>query len=148
MARLPEPSCHRISPRLSSATIAQLDGTVPKLAVARTLPPSMNQTTTAPVALSRQSRSPLPSPLRSPVPWTDQLFGTLPTPTAEETCVPFMNQKIAAGITPENIGVAVAVEISLADDRPIGRNGADGRALDDLRAIHRPDGDGKGRRRS
>jgi hypothetical protein len=36
----------------------------------------------------------------------------------------------------------------LADDRKIGRNTTDGRALDDLRAIHGPDTNWKGRRRS
>ena len=61
----------------------------------------------------------LPSPLKSPVPAIDQAVGTLPTQAVDETDVPFMNQiaTIAAGVAPEDVALAVAVEVAGSDDR-------------------------------
>src|SRR5260370_1226948 len=56
-----------------------------------TCPPFMSQIAIFPL-VSRQRMSPLPSPLKSAVPTTDQVVGTFPTPLDEDTCAPFMNQ--------------------------------------------------------
>src|SRR5260370_2581473 len=50
----------------------------------------MNQIPTLPL-VSCQRMSPLPSPLKSPVPATDQMVDIVPTP-AGVACAPFMNQ--------------------------------------------------------
>src|SRR5258707_5616622 len=46
----------------------------------KTLVPFMNQIATLPLVVSRHRISLLPSPLKSPVPTTDQVVGTFPTP--------------------------------------------------------------------
>src|SRR5260370_23304595 len=47
-----------------------------------------------PLVVSRQRMSPLPSPLKSPVPTIDQLVGTFPTPAVLgfKMVVPFISQ--------------------------------------------------------
>src|SRR3974390_1148655 len=69
----------------------QTVGMLPSPADDATVAPFMNQIAVLPL-LSRQSRSLMPSPLKSPVSATDHVVGTLPTPPVEETVAPFMNQ--------------------------------------------------------
>src|SRR5260370_34546363 len=59
----------------------------------KTLVPFMNQIATLPL-VSRHRTSLLPSPLKSPVPTTDQVVGTFPTPAVLgfKTVVPFISQ--------------------------------------------------------
>src|SRR5258706_11500379 len=45
---------------------------------------------------------------------------------------------IAAGVLPENVALAVAVEVAGLDDRPHGRGITDGSRLRDLLVIHQP----------
>src|SRR5258707_10488823 len=60
----------------------------------KTLVPFMNQIATLPLLASRHRMSLLPSPLKSPVPTTDQVVGTFPTPAVLgfKTVVPFISQ--------------------------------------------------------
>ena len=69
----------------------------------------------------------MPSPLKSPVPTTDQLVGMAPTLAAEETVAPFMNQiAVLPLVSRHNRSAhAVAVEIALSDDRPSDGDAAD-----------------------
>src|SRR5437660_754275 len=47
---------------------------------------------------------------------------------------------IAAGVMPEKVALAVAVEVAGFSDRPHGGDVSEGRSLSDLRAVHQPDG--------
>src|SRR5258708_13263703 len=60
----------------------------------KTLVPFMNQIATLPLVVSRHRISLLPSPLKSPVPTTDQVVGTFPTPAVLgfKMVVPFISQ--------------------------------------------------------
>ena len=65
----------------------------------------------------------MPSPLKSPVPTTDQVVGMLPT-TADDDDLRAVHEPdrgVAAGVAPQQVGLAVAVEVALPDDRPGGR---------------------------
>src|SRR5215467_6706529 len=77
-------------------TIDQVVGTFPTPAVLgfKTVVPFISQIATLPLVVSRQRMSHLPSPLKSPVPTTDQLVGTFPTPAVLgfKTVVPFISQ--------------------------------------------------------
>ena len=71
--------------------------------------------------------SPLPSPLKSPVPTTDQVVGTSPRPTArgDRGAVHQPHRQVAAGVAPEQVILAVNVEVALSDDRPGGGHRAE-----------------------
>src|SRR5215218_10144212 len=78
--------------RLKSATAATVKPEIaPKDAAAVGVAPFISHIAVLP-AVSRQSRSPLPSPLKSPVPTIDQFEGTLPTDPDPTMVVPLMNQ--------------------------------------------------------
>src|ERR1700722_1397633 len=66
-------------------------GTLPIPTADMMVAPFISHTARLPL-VSCHRMSPRPSPLKSPVPTTDQLVGMLPMPRAEETCVPLMNQ--------------------------------------------------------
>ena len=70
--------------------------------------------------VSRQTMSLLPSPLKSPVPTIDQFVATLPTLATRHTCdaVHEPDRRVAAGVAPQQVGLAVAVEVADAGDRP------------------------------
>src|ERR1700722_10415469 len=53
--------------------------------------PFISQIEVSPL-LSCQTTSSMPSPLKSPVPTTDQFVGMFPIPAVDATCTPFMNQ--------------------------------------------------------
>src|SRR5712691_9394264 len=55
------------------------------------------------------------------------------------------DRHVAAGVAPQNVAVAVAVEVPGAGDRPGGRYVSDPHHLGDLRAVHQPDGHVAGR---
>src|SRR5580704_3693934 len=61
--------------------------------------PVISQRATSLLLLSRQRMSPLPSPLKSPVPTTDQVVPTVAT-VAGEACRPFMNQIAVVPVLP------------------------------------------------
>src|SRR5208282_223858 len=48
------------------------------------------------------------------------------------------NRHVAGRATPQNVGIAVAVEVAGADDGPAGRHVDEIRAGDDLRTVHEP----------
>jgi len=69
--------------------------------------------------LSSQTMSVLLSPLKSPVPPTNQVVGTLPITVADVMAAPFISQITRLrNCRPEHIGLAVAVEIASAGDGP------------------------------
>src|SRR5580704_10865581 len=81
IARSPEVSCQRMSPRLSPFMSAvpmtvQLRGTLPRLTDDDTVAPFMNQMNMLPL-VSRQRRSASPSPSKSRWPTIDQFVGAL-----------------------------------------------------------------------
>ena len=91
--------------------------------------------------MSRQRISLLPSPLKSPVA-DDRPDGRIMprTETCKDRAVHEPDRDVAAGVAPENVGLAVAVEVAGADDWPrwsgtLPRPPAD----DDCRAVHQPD---------
>src|SRR6266403_2189107 len=76
-------------------------------------------------------------------------IGALDRPDGGDTCNPCRlrdlravhepDREIAAGITPENVGLPVAVEVSGSGNRPHGRYTSDADRLHDLRTVHQPD---------
>ena len=64
----------------------------------------------------------------------------LPTAAAEDTAAPFMNhiERLPLRFAPQHVGLAVAVEVMLADDREAARHGAEARRLRDRAAVHQP----------
>src|SRR6266508_3851727 len=86
----------RALPRAGQLTltfwITQLVGTVPTPADEDTVTPLRNQIATAPLVVSRHSRSPLPSPLKSATPATVQGEGTVPMPPLCTTWDPLSSQ--------------------------------------------------------
>src|SRR5271166_2637848 len=78
-------------PLVSPRIVQVLGGTVPRIAVPDTLVPFMNHTDKVPLKVSYQSRSPLPSPLRSAAPASVNEVGTLLITAACETEVPFIS---------------------------------------------------------
>ena len=77
------------------------------------------QRSASPLAL-RHKMSAWPSPLKSPVPAICQLLLTIPRSWPVNPPCPFEFQivSIAAGVPPENVSVAVAVEVARARDLP------------------------------
>src|SRR5260221_5636772 len=93
-----KPTLHRSSsgpaapPDHSALTLwtVQTVDILPSPADDATAAPFMNHNAVLPL-LSRQRRSLLPSPLKSPVSTIDQAVDTLPRPTADATVAPFMS---------------------------------------------------------
>src|SRR5205807_2196144 len=71
--------------------IVQASGTLPTSALDATVVPFISQIATLP-ELSRQRMSPLPSPLKSPVPTILHEAGTIPTKQLDWTVRPFISQ--------------------------------------------------------
>ena len=64
----------------------------------------------------------MPSPLKSPVPTTDQELGTTSIQIDDFTFGPSRSHidGVALGVEPKPVGLAVAVEVALSDERPRG----------------------------
>ena len=80
--------------------------------------PLMNQIAVFPL-VSRQSKSLMPSPLKSPVPTIVQLADTLPTALDNRTPEPFISQ------TARLVSFPITVEVARCNHRPNGWNGPD-----------------------
>src|SRR5262245_6378595 len=80
-------------PSLSKSPISAMvqPDTLPSPAVCTTWVPFNNQMARLPLP-SRQTRSDLPSPLKSPIPAMVHEVETVATVPFDATCVPFMNQ--------------------------------------------------------
>ena len=72
-----------------------------------------------------------------------QFGGNCPTTPACRIVVPFMNQMptLPLIVEPENVGLAVAVEVSGSGDRPVERDAPKLPPCTDLRAVHQPHAD-------
>src|SRR5262245_41491981 len=78
-----------------------IGGTVPAEPLAgSTVVPFISQITTCPVMVLCQRMSPLWSPLKSPVAWTNQPNGTTPIEPPPMTFVPFSSQITASPVLP------------------------------------------------
>ena len=147
IAVLPRLSRHRMSllpsPLKSPVpTMFQVGGTLPTRPPDEMVAPFISHTATLPL-LSRQRMSPMPSPLKSPTPTTDQVVGMLPTAAgrADRRAVHEPHRGVAAGVVPQQVGLAVAVEVALADDRPGGGHAADAARRRHRRPVHQPERD-------
>src|SRR5271157_269348 len=87
----PDVSRQKMLPLVSPTMLQVPGGTEPRTAVPDTLVPFMNHTDTVPPEVSYQSRSPLPSLLRSAAPASVNVVGTPATAAACETEVPFIS---------------------------------------------------------
>ncbi len=75
-------------------------------------------------------------------PWIVQPLSTVATAAAEAACTPFMNQIATVpplAVAPENVALAVAVEVAGLDDQPVGGHRAEGPGLCHDPAVHQPD---------
>jgi hypothetical protein len=72
-------------------TTDQVGSIVPRPTPEDTVVPFMNQIARSPL-VSCQSRSAMPSPLKSRWPTTDQAVGSVPNPPDDKTVPPFIRQ--------------------------------------------------------
>ena len=83
--------------------------------------PFISQIATLPL-LSCHRMSLLPSPLKSPVPTIVQVPGNIRDERSrriqDSRAVHFPNRDVAAGVTPQNVALAVAVVVAVSEHRP------------------------------
>src|SRR5262249_32249550 len=98
----------------------QFAPTLPRVVTCWTAVPFISHIATLP-EVSSQRTSALPSALKSPTPPTFQRAPTWPTPAASRTPRPVISQiaTVPEGVEPQEVGVAVAVEVAGADDGPL-----------------------------